>query len=67
MNTALPSLRAWFVRLALISIAGAILTAAAAGWLSWREQLAQLGLSMTTSSRALVVAVDREICRPVAG
>jgi hypothetical protein len=55
------SLRGWFVRLALISLLGAIATAAAAGWFSWREQLAQLGVSLKLTARALVVAVDREI------
>jgi signal transduction histidine kinase len=60
------SLRSWIVYLVVAAGLGTLLVASAAGWLSWREQKAQIGLSFLATSRAVIGAVDRELDQAVA-
>ena len=64
--TSPPPLRSWIGRLALAGLLAAMLTAIAAGWFSWTQQRAQLGLNLRATTRAIIGSVDREIDRAVA-
>src|SRR4051812_35277037 len=43
-----------------------MVTAIAAGWFSWTQQRAQLGLNLRATTRAIIGSVDREIDRALA-
>jgi signal transduction histidine kinase/CheY-like chemotaxis protein len=60
------SLRTWLFFLAVVGGLGALTVAAIAGWTTWREQKAQVGLSFLATSRAMTGALDREIDQAVA-
>ena len=60
------SLRNWLILLVGVGTVAAMLVAAAATWLFWREQKQQYGLSFLATSRAITGAVEREIDQAVA-
>jgi signal transduction histidine kinase/CheY-like chemotaxis protein len=60
------SLRIWLLYVALAGGVAALLVAGVAGWISWREQKAEVGLSFLATSRAMIGAVDRELDQAVA-
>jgi hypothetical protein len=60
------SIRAWLATVAAIGVIGAVFVGALAGWYSWREEEARLGVSLVSTSRAIVESLDRELDQAIA-
>src|ERR1700712_3303480 len=60
------SLKAWTGRVAFSWLVCALMTAAAAGWYSWRNQVAQTGQSLIGASQAIVTAVEHKLDEAIA-
>jgi signal transduction histidine kinase len=60
------SLKAWTWRVAFIWLVCALITAAAAGWYSWRNQITQTGQGLTGASQAIITAVEHKLDEAIA-
>jgi hypothetical protein len=60
------SLKGWMWRVALVSLACALITAAAAALYSWQNQITHAGQGLTGASKAIVTAVEFKLDEVVA-
>jgi signal transduction histidine kinase/CheY-like chemotaxis protein len=60
------SLRTWLAFLIALTVIGAAVIAALAGWYSWQGQRKRLGLNLLANSRSIIAASDRELDQAVA-